>query len=80
MYESFLQLRINEIHRERLAEAAARRLAREAKAASTKDPAGRPGLVARLRRGLGSPAQPADLRASATSRTPSSISETVTVP
>jgi hypothetical protein len=55
MNESFLQLRINDIHYERLAEAAARRLAHEAKAASKRDPAARTGLVARLRRGLGSP-------------------------
>jgi hypothetical protein len=55
MYESFLQLRIDEIHCERLAEAAARRLAREAKAASKQAPTGRAGLVARLRRSLGSP-------------------------
>jgi hypothetical protein len=55
MNESFLQLRINDIHSERLAEAAARRLAREAKAASKKDPGARAGLVARVLRGLGSP-------------------------
>jgi hypothetical protein len=55
MNESFLQLRINEIHGERLAEAAARRLAREAKAASKKDPAALTGLLDRLRRGLGFP-------------------------
>jgi hypothetical protein len=52
MNESFLQLRVNELHSERLAEAAARRLAREAKAAAKHDPVGRPGLVARVRRGL----------------------------
>lgn len=55
MNESFLQLRINDIHNERLAEAAARRLAREAKAASKKDPVASTGLVARVLRGLGSP-------------------------
>jgi hypothetical protein len=55
MYESFLQLRVNEIHCERLAEAAARRLAREAKVAAAKDRAGRRGLVDRVRRSLGAP-------------------------
>jgi hypothetical protein len=55
MNESFLQLRINDIHCERLAEAAARRLAREAKAAAAKDKAGRTGLVDRVRRSLGVP-------------------------
>jgi hypothetical protein len=55
MYESFLQLRVNEIHCERLAEAAARRLAREVKAAAAKDQAGRSGLVARVRRSFGAP-------------------------
>jgi hypothetical protein len=55
MYESFLQLRVNEIHRERLQEAAADRLAREARAAAASGPATRIGLVARFRRGLGSP-------------------------
>lgn len=54
MYESYLQLRVNEIHCELLAEAAARRLAREAKTAA-KDRAGRSGLVDRVRRSLGSP-------------------------
>lgn len=54
MHESFLQLRVNEIHCERLAEAAARRLAREAKAAA-RDQSGRGGLVARVRRSLGAP-------------------------
>jgi hypothetical protein len=55
MYESYLQLRVNEIHCERLAEAAAQRLVREAKAAAAKDPARRTGLVDRVRRTLGSP-------------------------
>lgn len=55
MYESYLQLRVIEIHCERLAEAAAERLIRQAKAAAAKDPAGRPGLVDRVRRSLGSP-------------------------
>jgi len=55
MYESFLQLRVNEIHCERLQEAAAQRLAREVRAAATNEPTTRTGLLARLRRGLGSP-------------------------
>jgi hypothetical protein len=58
MNESFLQLRVNEIHRERLREAAARRLvreAREAQKAAAKGSATSSGLVARLIRGIGSP-------------------------
>jgi hypothetical protein len=55
MNESYLQLRVNEIHRERLAEADAQRLVRQAKAAAAKDQAGRTGLVDRVRRSLGSP-------------------------
>lgn len=57
MYASYLQLRVNEIHCERLAEADARRLAREAKAAAeaSKVQAGGTGLVDRVRRTLGSP-------------------------
>jgi len=55
MYESFLQLRINEIHCERLQEAAANRLAREARAAAAKEPTTRTEFLARVRRGLGSP-------------------------
>lgn len=55
MNESFLQLRVNDIHCERLAEAAARRLAREAKAAAAKHQTGRTGLVDRVLRNLGAP-------------------------
>jgi hypothetical protein len=55
MNESFLQFRVNEIHCERLAEAAARRLARDAKTAAAKDQAGRTGLVDRVLRSLGAP-------------------------
>jgi hypothetical protein len=55
MYESYLQLRVNEIHCERLAEAAARRLVREARAAAAKKSTGRTSLVDRVRRSLGSP-------------------------
>jgi hypothetical protein len=55
MYESFLQFRVNEIHCERLQEAAAQRLAREARAAMAKAPAPTAGIVARVRRSLGAP-------------------------
>jgi hypothetical protein len=58
MNESFLQLRVNEIHCERLREAAARRLAREARearAASAKDPISTTGILGRIARSLGVP-------------------------
>jgi hypothetical protein len=58
MNESFLQLRVNEIHCERLREAADRRLARqarEARAAAANDPAPGVGILGRLARSLGVP-------------------------
>lgn len=58
MNESFLQLRVNEIHCERLREAQARRLAREAREArmvSSKDPTPTTGILGRLARSLGVP-------------------------
>jgi hypothetical protein len=77
MYESFLQLRTEEAHAEMLREATARQLVREARLA-------RPGtgLIARMRRSLigRTPAQRSESTVSATSRTPSSISDAVTCP
>jgi hypothetical protein len=77
MYESYLQLRIEETHAEMLREAAAWRLAREAR-----DSHASPTLVSRLRRALASRrvVQWTVDTASATRRTPSSISEAVTCP
>lgn len=71
MYESFLQLRIEEIHAEMLREASAWRLAKEAR-----DGQAGTGVVARLRR----VAQRTEATASATRRTPSSMSDAVTAP
>ena len=77
MNESFLQLRTEETHAAMLREAAARQLVREARLARP-----RPGLIARVRRSLTgtSRAQRSASTLSATSRTPSSISDAVTWP
>ena len=63
MNEILFQLRVDEIHRERLEEAAGRRLAREARDAAATKPTGRRGLVARLRRSLATPSQRAGANA-----------------
>lgn len=57
MNEIFFQLRVDEIHKERLAEAATRRLARQARDAAATKPTGGRGLVARLRRTAAAPSQ-----------------------
>jgi hypothetical protein len=77
MFPSLLQIRAEEIQREWLAEAAQRRLAREV--------VGRPtGLLARIAarfsRSGGRHPQPSEASASATRRTPDSISDVVAVP
>jgi hypothetical protein len=63
MNEIFFQLRVDEIHRERLQEAAGRRLARQARDAAANRTTGGRGLVARLRRSLASPSQRAGANA-----------------
>ena len=77
MFQSLLQIRAEEIQRERLAEAAERRLARQATV-------GRAGWMSRIAGALGRPEamrrQASDASASATSRTPDSISDVVAVP
>ena len=63
MNEIFFQLRVGEIHKERLEEAAKRRLARQARDAAAKQPTGGRGLVARLRRSVAAPSQRAGANA-----------------
>ena len=77
MYESFLQIRVDDIHAEMLREAANWRLAKEAR-----DGRQNGGSIARIRRALarGTRSQPSAANASATSRTPDSISDAVTAP
>jgi hypothetical protein len=77
MYESYLQLHIEETQAEMLREAAAYRLAKEARNGQSG-----PTLVSRLRRAVASRtvAQRTADTASATRRTPSSISDAVTCP
>ncbi len=77
MYESILQIRVDDIHAEMLREAANWRLAKQAR-----DGRRQAGFSARIRRALAlvSRSQSSAARASATSRTPSSISDAVTAP
>jgi hypothetical protein len=77
MHETYLQIRIDEIHAEMLRDAAARRLVREARMASRRD-----GMAARARRAIARAFgnQPSASTAPATSRTPSSISDVATAP
>ena len=77
MNESLLQIRVDDIHAEMLREAANRRLAKQAR-----DGRHQAGFSARIRRALAlvSRSQSSAARASATSRTPSSISDAVTAP
>ncbi len=63
MNEIFFQLRVDEIHRERLQEADGRRLARQARAAAANMPTGGRGLATRLRRILTTPSQRAGAKA-----------------
>jgi hypothetical protein len=77
MYESFLQIRVDDIHAEMLREAATWRLAKQAREGRQDG-----GLTARVRRAfaLRARSQSSEANASATSRTPSSISDAVTTP
>jgi uncharacterized protein YdaU (DUF1376 family) len=63
MNEIFFQLRVDEIHQERLQEAADRRLARQARDAAANTTNGGHGLVARLRRSFAAPSQRAGANA-----------------
>jgi hypothetical protein len=63
MNEIFFQLRVDEIHRERLQEADGRRLARQARDAAAKKATGGRGLAAQLRRSLTAPSQRAGAKA-----------------
>lgn len=77
MHESYWQIRIDEIHADMLRDAAARRLVREARQASPPD-----GMTTRVWRAVvrvltGQRNAPT---ASATSRTPSSMSDVATAP
>jgi hypothetical protein len=63
MNDFFFQLRVDEIHCERLKEAADRRLARQARDAAANTTTGGHGLVARLRRSLAAPSQRAGANA-----------------
>jgi hypothetical protein len=77
MFESFLQIRVDDIHAEMLREAANWRLAKQARE-------GRPhvGISARIHRAVAfvSRSQSSVASPSATSRTPCSISDAVTAP
>ena len=77
MHESYLQIRIDEIHAEMLRDAAARRLVREARMASRRD-----GIASRARRAIARvfAGQRRASTAPATSRTPSSMSDVATAP
>ena len=77
MNESLLQIRVDDIHAEMLREAANWRLAKQAR-----DARHQAGFSARIRRALAlvSRSQSSAASASATSRTPSSISDAVTAP
>ena len=77
MYESILQIRVDDIHAEMLREAANWRLAEQAR-----DGRRQAGFSARIRRALAlvSRSHSSAASASATSRTPSSISDAVTAP
>ena len=77
MNESLLQIQVDDIHAEALREAANWRLAKQAR-----DARHQAGFSARIRRALAlvSRSQSSAARASATSRTPSSISDAVTAP
>ena len=77
MHESYLQLRIDEIHAEMLRDADARRLIREARGASRRDRT--PARVRRLIAGVVA-RQRSARTASATSRTPSPMSDVATAP
>ena len=77
MYESILQIRVEDIHAEMLRDAANWRLAKQAR-----DGRHQAGFRARIRQAIAlvSRAQSSATSASATSRTPSSISDAVTAP
>jgi flagellar hook-basal body complex protein FliE len=77
MYESILQIRVDDIHAEMLREAANWRLAKQAR-----DGRHQAGFSGRIRQALAlvSRSQSSSASASATSRTPSSISDAVTAP
>jgi hypothetical protein len=77
MNESLLQIRVDDIHAEMLREAANWRLAKQAR-----DGRRQAGFTARIRRALAlvSRSQSSAASTSATSRTPSSISDAVTAP
>jgi hypothetical protein len=77
MHESYLQIRIDEIHAEMLRDAAARRLVREARQASGHD-----SITIRARRAIARvfARQRTVSTAPATSRTPSSMSDVATAP
>ena len=77
MHESYLQIRIDEIHAEMLRDAAARRLVREARLASRRDT-----IANRARRAIARAFRDQRIAstAPATSRTPASISDVATAP